>query len=283
MKAKAEPTSSAEEEDQGANFHPHRQELLSRLSMLPKVTQAKGSYLYLEDGREILDCIAQYGAVPFGHNNQQINEAVMEYLSSNQPGFIQPFMPESSKELSRKLCELTSRGCEGNDQYEFVVFSNSGAETVEAAVKLARTRTKRSKILSATNSFHGKTFSALSATGSTRYANEHTVCNNNFQKVPMNDIAALEEALSSKDYAAFMVEPVQGEGGMIPATQEYLNAAQEICKKTKTLLVLDEIQTGLGRTGAMFAKDLYDVHPDIILLSKALGGGTYRKSHLLWC
>ena len=269
-----------EEEDAPANFHPYRQDLLSRLGMLPKVSQAKGSYLYLEDGREILDGIAQYGAVPFGHNNPLINQAIMEYLSMNQPGFIQPFMPETSKELSRRLCELTSRHSP-DDPYEFVVYSNSGAETVEAAIKLARTKTKRTKVLSAINSFHGKTYSALSATGSTRYSNDHTVCSTNFHKVPMNDIAALEDALSSKDYAAFLVEPVQGEGGMIPATPKYLQAAQEICHKTKTLLVLDEIQTGLGRTGSLFAKDIYNVHPDIILLSKALGGGAYRKSQYI--
>lgn len=241
------------------------------LSMLPKVSHAQGSYLYLEDRSEVLDCLSQYGAVPLGHNNKEINDAVISYLSNNKPAFIQPLMPESTKELSRKLCDLAG------EHYGFVVFSNSGAETVEAAFKLARTKTRRSKILSACNSFHGKSFAALSATGSTKYSNDFIVDTENFQKVPFNDILALEAALESKEFAAFIVEPVQGEGGMIPATKEYLDAAHELSLRTGTLLIFDEVQTGLGRTGSMFAKDTWNVQPDILLISKALSGGSYRK------
>lgn len=260
-----------------AKFYPHRQELLAKLSMLPTIASAKGSYLYLEDGTPVLDCLAQYGAVPLGHNHQEINQAVIDHLTSNQATFIQPFMPETTKQLSVKLCELANREVdeESTNKYNYVVFSNSGAETVEAAFKLARTKTKRSKILSATDSFHGKTFGALSATGSNRYSNEHIVCDKNFDKVPLNDIDALSEALATGEYAAFIVEPVQGEGGMIAAQVEYLQKVQELCGLTGTQLIFDEIQTGIGRTGEMFAKDVYGVHPDIILLSKALGGGNY--------
>jgi acetylornithine/succinyldiaminopimelate/putrescine aminotransferase len=196
---------------------------------------------------------------------------MVDYLSRDQPAFIQPFMAESSKELSIRLCQAAGK------DYDFCVFTNSGAETVEAAIKLARTKTQRTKILSAKNSFHGKSFAALSATGSSRYSNEYIVDTVHFRNdIPFNDVDALAEALTSKQYAAFIVEPVQGEGGMIPATQEYLMAARELCDSTGTMLIFDEVQTGLGRTGKIFAKDLYNVKPDMLLLSKALGGGTYR-------
>jgi acetylornithine/succinyldiaminopimelate/putrescine aminotransferase/predicted amino acid dehydrogenase len=246
-----------------------REKFLSKIKMTPDIVKAKGCYLFEDNGNEILDCLAQFGAVPLGHNSAVINNAVVEYLENDGPVFIQPFTPKSTCKLSHLLCHVAG------DSYHSVVFANSGAETVEAAIKLARMKTRKKKVLSAVNSFHGKTFCALSATGSAKYSNEFIVDNENFDKVLFNKLSELEMALSSEKYAAFIVEAIQGEGGMVIAEESYLQEAQKLCKQYGTLFILDEIQTGLGRTGMLFAKDKYGLSPDILLLSKALGGGIY--------
>ena len=178
-------------------------------------------------------------------------------------------MPESTKTLSHELCELAG------EKHNHVVFSNSGAETAEAATKVVRTKTGRVNILSTVNSVHGKTHSALSATGLTKCSSPATVDNHSFMKMPFNDIEALKSELSSKKHAAFVVEPVQGEGGVVIANEEFLQAAEEARAATGALFVLDETQTGLGRAGHLFAKDACNVAPDMVLLSKALGGGVH--------
>lgn len=247
----------------------YRNALLEKINMGREIVRAEGSYLHDSDGNVIVDCLAQYGAVPFGHNPVFIQKSIAEYFQHQGPGFVQPFFTTSVKKLSQRLCGMVG------DSYRFVVFTSTGTETVEAAIKLARLNTKREKILSNINSFHGKTYSALSATGSEKYADNLIVDRVNYNKVEFNDIKMLEISLSTKEYAAFIVEPVQGEGGMIEAAPEYMKAAQELCKKYGTLLIADEIQTGIGRTGYLLASHKYDIEPDMVLLSKALGGGVY--------
>ncbi len=248
-------------------FNQHRTKLLNMIGLNREITVAKGHYLTDADGNQMLDCIAQFGAVPFGHNPDFLCDAVSDYVQSSKANFVQPFFSPDTKTLTEKLCRLAGKA------YSFVALTNSGAETVEAGIKLARLKTGRKAILSAENSFHGKTFSALSATGSDKYSNDLIVDEQGYNKVPFNDITALSQALESKAYAAFIVEPIQGEGGMIEASDAYLKAAAELCKKTGTLLIADEIQTGIGRTGKLFACQHYDIEPDVLLLSKALGGG----------
>lgn len=247
----------------------YRNQLLATIGMQRQIVRAQGVYLEDSEGNQIIDCLAQYGAVPFGHNPDALVNAVTTYFEQQGPGFVQPFVVEPTQRLSHRLCRLAG------DAYKFVVFTSSGTETVEAAIKLARLATNREKILSTINSFHGKTYSALSATGSEKYADDFIVDRHNYHKVAFNDINALESALSSGEYAAFIAEPIQGEGGMIEATLEYLKAAEFLCKRHNTLFLLDEIQTGIGRTGYFFAAQKYDVKPDMLLLSKALGGGIY--------
>lgn len=247
----------------------YRNQLLDTIGMQRQIVKAQGVYLEDSEGNRIVDCLAQYGAVPFGHNPEALTNAAKAYFDHQGPGFVQPFVVESTQRLSHRLCQLAG------DLYRFVVFTSSGTETVEAAIKLARLASGREKILSTVNSFHGKTYSSLSATGSEKYAQDLIVDRRNYHKVPFNDIAALEEALASGEYAGFIVEPIQGEGGMIEATPEYLKAAEMLCKRYGTFFLLDEIQTGIGRTGYLFASHKYDVKPDMLLLSKALGGGLY--------
>ncbi|AOY82442.1 aminotransferase class III-fold pyridoxal phosphate-dependent enzyme [Moorena producens JHB] len=247
----------------------YRQKVLGKVGLNLEIIKAKGSELIDIQGNHIVDMVAQFGAVPFGHNPDFIKNAIANYLESNNPIFIQPFKAKSTSLLAETLCRLAGKN------YQYVVFANTGAETVEAAIKLVRLRTRRRKILSTFNSFHGKTYSALSATGSTKYSNELIVDDKNYDKIEFNNIPDLESYLSTQDYAAFMVEPIQGEGGMIPANSEYLKSAQALCEKYGTLFIADEIQTGIGRTGTMFASQGYEIEPDLILVSKALGGGMY--------
>ncbi|MDJ0677157.1 MAG: aminotransferase class III-fold pyridoxal phosphate-dependent enzyme [Calothrix sp. MO_167.B42] len=247
----------------------YRQEILSKVGLSREINQAYGSLLIDSEGNHLIDCVAQYGAVPFGHNPNFLKNAITSYLEEKKPIFVQPFQAQSTSVLAETLCRLAG------EQYKYVVFSNTGAETVEAGIKLARIVTQRRKILSTFNSFHGKTYSALSATGSTKYSNELIIDIKNYDKIDFNNISDLELHLSTQDYAAFIVEPIQGEGGMIPASSEYLKSAQKLCKKYGTLFVVDEIQTGIGRTGTMFASQNYNIEPDLILVSKALGGGMY--------
>jgi acetylornithine/succinyldiaminopimelate/putrescine aminotransferase/predicted amino acid dehydrogenase len=245
----------------------YRQSILQKFKLNLNLIRSKGCFLYDVDGRKILDGVSQFGAVPLGHNPDNLVRTLIDYCVAGGPNFVQPFIPETTRALAARLIELAGI------EYSNVVFSNSGTETVEAALKLSRQKTGRKKILSANNSFHGKTFASLSATGSSKYSNPKIVDKENFDNVRFNNIEELEQALASKEYAAFIIEPVQGEGGMVPGFAGYLQQAERLCKATGTLLVLDEIQTGLGRTGELFAAHTAQIKPDLLLLSKALSGG----------
>lgn len=232
---------------------------------------AKGSYLTDESGIQYLDFIAQYGAVPFGYNPDFLWNALDDLRGKNTPSLVQPSLPGEALKLANLLAE-----CSPGDLC-FCTFCQSGTEAVEAAIKLARSSTGREIIISTTNSFHGKTLASLSATGKSSYQNPFCAPAPGFVYIPYNDLQALEAVLEEyKDkIAAFIVEPVQGEGGIIVAQPGYLPGAQQICRQNQVLFIVDEIQTGLGRTGALFACDHEKVAPDIMVLSKALGGGLF--------
>ena len=155
-------------------------------------------------------------------------------------------------------------------QYSF--FCNSGTEAAEAAIKIARASTRRTKFVSAIGAFHGKTMGALSVSGRDKYKKPFAPLIPDCVQIPFNDIAALEEAIDDET-AAVLLEPIQGEGGINVGTDEYLRAARELCDRHGALLVFDEVQTGLGRTGKMWGCDWANVAPDMMLLAKALSGG----------
>ena len=249
-------------------LNPDRLFLLRHLGLDGVVTRAHGGTLFDGANRPYLDFISQYGAVPFGHNNEALAAAIADHMGASRPALTQPLLNATSTELARRLIQLAPGAM------RYVTFANSGAETVEAAIKLARGRAQRPVILSCQSGFHGKTLGALSATDNPAYSRPFLVDTHSFARVPYNDLEALERRVSRGDVAAFIVEPIQGEGGMRVAADGYLRSAGEICRRHGTLLVLDEVQTGLGRTGYMFAADREDdVRPDMILLAKALGGG----------
>ena len=249
--------------------NPHLGEMLESIKLDQKYVRGEGCHLFDDQGNRYLDCIAAYGALPFGHNPEQIWAAINEFRESAEPSFIQPSALEAAGELARRLVEIAPEGL------EYVTFANSGAEAVEAAIKLCRSATGRPGILATENSFHGKTFGALSATGNSAYQSAFYAPAENFQHIPFGNPAALEKELKARPdyYAAFLVEPIQGEGGIVEPPAGYLLKAKEICRKYGVLLVFDEVQTGLGRTGTLFACEQEKVSPDVIVLAKALGGG----------
>jgi putrescine aminotransferase len=227
--------------------------------------EAEGNIIRDIDGKEYIDCLGGYGVFSLGHRHPKVIEAVKKQLD---------YMPLSSKVLFNKpLADLSALLAEitpGELQYSFI--GNSGTEAVEGALKLARIHTERTKVISTVNSFHGKTLGALSATGRDLFRDPFKPLLDGFEHVPFNDIHAIKQAMNS-EVAAVIVEPIQGEGGIIVPSDDYLPTLRKLCDDYGALLICDEVQTGLGRTGKMFASEHCNVVPDIITTAKALGGG----------
>ncbi len=251
--------------------NPHLGKLLRNVGMDKRYIQGEGCILYDEEGNAYLDCIAAYGALPFGYNPSEIWQCILEYHQSGEPSFIQPSALNAAGDLARALIDIAPQGL------KYVTFTNSGTESVEAAIKLCRSATGRKGILATTNSFHGKTLGALSATGKRTYQSAFGAPIEGFTHIPYGDLDALALELDKNPefYAAFLIEPIQGEGGIIEPPKGYLKEAKALCEKYGVLFVADEIQTGLGRTGCMFACEEENVTPDVLLLAKALGGGLF--------
>ncbi|KJS17582.1 MAG: aminotransferase III [Peptococcaceae bacterium BRH_c4b] len=251
--------------------NPHLGELLNQVRMDKAYVRGEGHYLFDSDGNRYLDFIAAYGALPFGYNPPEIWQVLDEVRAGAEPSFVQPSALEAAGELARRLIELAPKGL------EYVTFTNSGAEAVEAAIKMARSATGRIGILSTYNSFHGKTLGALSATGNNYYQLPFGAPVGGFKTISYDDLEALEEELENNGslYAAFILEPIQGEGGIVVPHTGYLTRAMELCRRHGVLFILDEIQTGLGRTGRLWACEEENLCPDMLLLAKALGGGIY--------
>jgi putrescine aminotransferase len=229
--------------------------------------RGQGIELWDAEGRRYLDFVAGFGALNLGHNHPAVVEAVREALTSAAPGFTQAAINPYAAALAEQLVTVAPPGL------EMVFFANSGAEAVEAALKLARCATARDGLLSCERSYHGKTLGALSVTGNPEYQRPFRPLLDDCRAVPFGDLAALEQALAARSYAAFVVEPVQAEGGIRVPPPAYLREAHRLCRQSGTLLVVDEVQTGLGRTGTMFAVERAGVEPDVMTLAKSLGGG----------
>jgi acetylornithine/succinyldiaminopimelate/putrescine aminotransferase/predicted amino acid dehydrogenase len=248
-------------------LNPERRFLLHHVGFDKTIVRAEGNWMYDADGARYLDALAQYGALPFGHNPAFLWQCLDQVRLASEPSFVQPLLNTGAEALAQQLvtlCPHLSR----------VTFVNSGAEATEAAIKLARARTGKRRIITVDRGFHGKTNAALCATANLRYREPFLVDQDQFATIAFGDLAALERELVTGDVSAFIVESVQGEGGMRVQPPGYLLAAQALCKQYEVLLVLDEVQTGLGRTGEMFGFAHHgEIHPDIVLLAKALGGG----------
>ena len=249
--------------------------LLNLLGMNVEYERCLGCELFTSDGRRVLDFLSGYCVHNTGHNHPYIILALKDELNKCGPAMLQSHVPEIAGELARRLCELA-----GGDLQK-VYFGSSGSEGVEAAIKFARATTGRAGIVYAKSSFHGLTTGALSLMNDAFWREGFGPLLPDTFGVPYGDIAALENALMSKRHAAFVVEPLQAEGGIHVPTRAYLQQAQEACRRTGTLFVLDEVQTGMYRTGTFLAAHQFDLQPDMVVLAKALSGGLMPVSAVL--
>jgi putrescine aminotransferase len=227
--------------------------------------RAEGCWIWDHEGRAFLDCLGGYGVFALGHRHPKVVEAVKRQLDL-MPMSGKAFFNPPQAELATRLADLAPE----NLQYTF--FSNSGTESVEAALKFAKCATGRTKVVSTLGGYHGKTIGALSATGREKYRQAFEPLMPGPDFVPYGDASALERAVDAET-AAVIVEPIQGEGGIRVPPEGYLRACRDACNRTGALLILDEVQTGIGRTGLMFACEREAVRPDLMTLAKALGGG----------
>jgi len=226
--------------------------------------RAEGCQVYL-GLTPYLDFSGGYGVLNLGHNHPEIIKQIQKI--GQRPNILQASLSPLAAALARNLALITP----GKLKKSF--FCNSGAEAIEGALKIARAATKRTKIIYCENSFHGKTFGALSATGKEKYQAPFSPLVPDFFAVPFGDPEALEKKLKEGGIAAFIVEPIQGEGGIVVPPTGYLKEAERLCREYEALLIIDEVQTGLGRTGTMFACEEEKIEPDILCLAKALSGG----------
>jgi acetylornithine/N-succinyldiaminopimelate aminotransferase len=240
--------------------------VIANYKRLPRVTvRGEGCYLYDADGNKILDMFPGWAVSGIGHCHPKVVDAIRK-----QAGELLHIDNTFYSEQQGQLSQLLSQRAFGGKCF----FCNSGAEANEAALKLARLATPEGKykFITAEGSFHGRTFATVTATAQPKYHEGFLPLLPGFVYVPYNDIKALEKAFTD-EVCAVMVEPIQGEGGINVATEEYLETIRRLCDENDALMILDEVQTGMGRTGKWFAYQHYDIEPDIITLAKALGGG----------
>ncbi|MDD2433118.1 MAG: acetylornithine transaminase [Clostridia bacterium] len=233
------------------------------------LVRGKGSYVWDANGKKYLDLVSGIAVNNVGHCHPQVVKVIQKQADllihcSNL------YWNEPQVRLAKMLVD--------NSCGKKVFFCNSGAEANEGAIKLARKRSydkygpHRYEIITAVDSFHGRTLAALTATGQTKYQRGFEPLPPGFKYVPFNDLRALKKAITPQT-CAILLEPVQGEGGVHPATKEYLTGVKALCAENDLLLLFDEVQTGLGRTGKLFAYQHYGVEPDVFTLAKGLGGG----------
>ncbi len=257
----------------GENFDLHEKHLNHQLARVIKTigfdrfyTRAEGSYLFDEQGDRYLDFLSGFGVYALGRSHPALKAALHQAIDLDLPNMIQM----DCALLPGILAEQLVGKCSENINRVF--FCNSGAEAIESAIKFSRQATKRSRILYAEHAFHGLTTGALALNGGADFKEGFGSLLPGCSPVAFGDIAALRRELSKGDVAAFIVEPIQGKG-VYMASQEYWSEAQQLCRKHKTLLVADEVQTGLGRSGKFFCYEHWNLEPDIITVSKALSGG----------
>ncbi len=260
---------------QDTSLHPYarfvepvKSELLARAGLDKTFVRGEGCHLWDRDGERFLDFVAQYGALPFGYNPPRIWESLQFTRQRMLPSTATSSLLDSAGQLAQRLRQLVP-------YMQHVVFCNSGAECTEVAIKLCRSATGRDRILSTRHGFHGLTTGAAGATGSKEFRDGFVSDQQNFGHVPFGNVEALRQTLERQadKIAAFIVEPIQGEAGINVPPDGYLGQVRDLCSRYGVLMVVDEVQTGLGRTGHMLACDRHGVMPDVLLLAKALGGG----------
>jgi len=224
-----------------------------------------GQYLYDRHGERYLDLLSGWGVFAIGRNHPTVRDALKQVLDGEFPSLVQMDVSALAGVLAERLLRYVPYA-------DKVFFANSGTEAVEAALKFARAATGRPGILYCSHAFHGLSYGSLSVNGDPIFRTGFGPLLPDCNEIPFNDLDALERALASRKIAAFIVEPIQGKGVVMP-DDGYLAGALELCRKFGTLFVADEIQTGLGRTGRFLAVEHWGVEPDMVLLAKSLSGG----------
>ncbi|WP_246984903.1 aspartate aminotransferase family protein [Halorientalis marina] len=230
-----------------------------------EIESGDGAYVYGTDGTEYLDMGASYACVPLGHNHPAVNEAVHEQFDDLT--YVQASYPV---DVRTELYELLAETAPGDIDYTWLC--NSGTEANEAALKFARSATGNSKIIATMRGFHGRTMGSLATTWKDKYKKPYEPLIGDVEFVPYDDPEAMTEAVDD-DTAAVIVEPIQGEGGINPASEEFLQTARVETATNGAALIFDEVQTGMGRTGTLWASEWADVVPDMITSAKGLGNG----------
>src|SRR5437763_10671736 len=235
---------------------------------------AEGAHLIDTEGNRYLDMLGGFGMYNVGRNNPRIRAALIEALVLDMPGMLAMGITALPGLLAEALIERTP------PRLERVLFTSTGTEAVEAALKLGRAATKRPRVLSLDHGFHGLTLGSLSANGNDEFTARFQPLLPGFERVRLGDVDALERELRREDVAVFLVEPVQGKGVHLPPAG-YLEAAQELCRRYGTLFCVDEVQTGFGRTGKLFAFEHWGLEPDLVTVAKSLSGGYVPVGALL--
>jgi ornithine--oxo-acid transaminase len=250
------------------HFHPALADALHVLGLERTYSRASGCYVFDTGDRRYLDFVSGFRVLNLGHNHPVVRQALAEALTHDWPNLLQVDVSPLAGALAS---ELSRRATPGLD---VVRFGSSGSEAVELAIKFSRRATGRPTVLAAHGAYHGLTYGALSLSGRPDIWHDgFTPVVAGCELVPFDDIAALEARLARRDVAAFIVEPIQGEAGIVVPGDDYLPQAQELCRRYGTLFVLDEVQTGLGRTGRFLAAEHWSLEPDLICLAKSLSGG----------
>ncbi len=246
-------------------INPSQARLFRFMGLASVEGSAEGWTITDSEGKQFIDCLGGYGMFALGHRNPAVVKAVEEALHT-MPMCGKVLFNRQMADLAEKLAEITP----GELQYSF--FVNSGTEAVEGCLKVARLATKRTKFVAAENAFHGKTMGSLTATGRDLYRDPFKPLLDGFTHVPYGDIEAIKNAVD-EETAAVILEPIQGEGGIIVPPDGYLRQVKEVCEEKGALLIADEVQTGIGRTGEWFGVNHDGVTPDLMACAKALGGG----------
>ena len=241
--------------------------LLDALGMNVQYTHCSGAELYTGDGRTILDCLSGYCVHNVGHNHPHVVSQLIAELQSQSTAMIQSNVVEKAGALAQLLCR------QAGGKVSKVFFCSSGSEGVEAAIKFARAHTGRTDLIYAAGAFHGLTCGALSLMGSAFWRESFGPMLGGTHEVPFGDLPSIEKLLATRKIAAVILEPIQAEAGIVLPLGDYLSGVEKLCHKHGALFVLDEVQTGMGRTGTFLAGQRYGVDPDMIVMAKALSGG----------
>ncbi|HXR11293.1 MAG TPA: aspartate aminotransferase family protein [Gaiellaceae bacterium] len=258
----------------GRTINPQFVRVLRTIGFDRPWARAEGAYLYDTDGTRYLDMLGGFGMYNVGRNNRAVRAALIDALDLDTPGMLAMGVTALPGLLAEALLARTP------PRLERCLFTSSGTEAVEAALKLGRAATKRARVISTDHAFHGLTLGSLSANGNAEFTDRFGPLLPGFDRVPFGDLESLERELEREDVAVFIVEPIQGKGVNLPPAG-YLEGAQEICRRYGTLFCVDEVQTGFGRTGKMFALEHWGLEPDLVPVAKSLSGGYVPVGALL--